>query len=1041
MKVRTSVLALSVVMAMVPSVVSSVGSIGSQVSGFGSSGTVVTNLDATGPGYSDVPARVISTENGFFVIGSQGTANASTVAIASYDKDGVLHANFGSDGIATAPQEDDGVVVSDAALVSDGIVAVGTLTNAGQTYGIVYKFTEQGALDTSFGEFESGVDTYSDGDAETFSAVEVTSDGKLVIAGTAEVDGERQPIVYRLLPDGSIDSTFGDSGVVSLRAVVPETTEGTTAINDIALQSDGKVVLAGYVEQYPDPSPSARPRFALLMRINGDGTLDESFASAGVFAYRPPDGQASGYIGINAITLQGADEKILAAGYGASSSLQSTIAVLLRVTSDGLLDPALGSSSAKVFLTQGNSFTDVTLDEGGRIIASGKKTIGQSGADVTDSFVARYSPGGVADPTFSEDGLAVFDIGNDDEALSVAMNSNGEILVAGSVEDGTDDWYITKLGSDTQLMSTVSDHAPRPGSSVELSYPADTFEAGESVAIALVTLEAVSKTTSLGSLTAADDGSASGSVTIPADAIMVPSSLVASGQTSATSVTTPITVAVDKGSNATDIDYARPGQYDVEPCASETDTDCIESTGYYTTDGEFVSAGFLQNNDPSGYVCADDHVNDHSGSMWNFPGLTNEVGNSILLVGPMIKTPNFNHNCTRAATRDTANGLVAEQVYVSFYAGILTEQGYNQMTVAEPRTDCPEPSNDNPHTAESCQRRAGPGGSELIEITMRVSGFAPAFAYTSTRDTEVIIEPMDDGGSRVTLRGRANGVPGVWDTSSFDQGSLQTADQADYIEQMWSFFMANANTANFPTECNAYGFPVVAGNHAWGGQPSWDSQAEELVFNMGAPHLRPDGEPFEGQYEARIPLEYARCLWGIDPESLITSLEVIVEDEGVERDPTEFDASITIVDDMLHIDAEGFHFSEPDVIVRTSGGSFTPLTPKRLLDTRSGDKVGELDGSGAAYELQVTGAGGVPSSGVSAVALNVTAVSTETNDFGGFVTVYPCGTRPDASNLNFTSGMTIPNSVIAPVSSSGKVCFYVYGKAHLLADVSGYFPR
>ncbi|MBL6636330.1 MAG: hypothetical protein ISP35_09055 [Ilumatobacteraceae bacterium] len=45
------------------------------------------------------------------------------------------------------------------------------------------------------------------------------------------------------------------------------------------------------------------------------------------------------------------------------------------------------------------------------------------------------------------------------------------------------------------------------------------------------------------------------------------------------------------------------------------------------------------------------------------------------------------------------------------------------------------------------------------------------------------------------------------------------------------------------------------------------------------------------------------------------------------------------------------------------------------------------------------------------------------------------------SNLNFTSGQTIPNSVIAPVSADGKVCFYVYGKTHLLADVSGYFPK
>jgi len=141
--------------------------------------------------------------------------------------------------------------------------------------------------------------------------------------------------------------------------------------------------------------------------------------------------------------------------------------------------------------------------------------------------------------------------------------------------------------------------------------------------------------------------------------------------------------------------------------------------------------------------------------------------------------------------------------------------------------------------------------------------------------------------------------------------------------------------------------------------------------------------------------------------------------------------------------SNGFGESLPSVAVTGTpkeSAAFEALTPKRLLDTRSGDKVGELDGSGAAYELQVTGKGGVPGSGVSAVALNVTAVSTEANDFGGFVTVYPCGTRPDASNLNFTSGMTIPNSVIAPVSASGKVCFCVYGKAHLLADVSGYFP-
>jgi hypothetical protein len=122
-------------------------------------------------------------------------------------------------------------------------------------------------------------------------------------------------------------------------------------------------------------------------------------------------------------------------------------------------------------------------------------------------------------------------------------------------------------------------------------------------------------------------------------------------------------------------------------------------------------------------------------------------------------------------------------------------------------------------------------------------------------------------------------------------------------------------------------------------------------------------------------------------------------------------------------------------------GGLTALSaPVRLLDTRgSGNKVGKTDGTGTPYELTVAGVSGVPSTGVAAVALNVTVVDGEATDVGGYVTVYPCGTRPDSSNLNFVNGQTVPNAVVAPLSNSGKVCFYVYGKAHLLADVSGYF--
>ena len=116
------------------------------------------------------------------------------------------------------------------------------------------------------------------------------------------------------------------------------------------------------------------------------------------------------------------------------------------------------------------------------------------------------------------------------------------------------------------------------------------------------------------------------------------------------------------------------------------------------------------------------------------------------------------------------------------------------------------------------------------------------------------------------------------------------------------------------------------------------------------------------------------------------------------------------------------------------GSGFTPVNPARILNTRGGSRV-----VNSSTELQVTGVGAIPSSGVGAVSLNVTVTTTTAGDAGGYVTVYPCGTLPDASNLNFIAGQTIPNAVITPVSASGKVCFYVYGGAHLIADINGWY--
>jgi hypothetical protein len=121
------------------------------------------------------------------------------------------------------------------------------------------------------------------------------------------------------------------------------------------------------------------------------------------------------------------------------------------------------------------------------------------------------------------------------------------------------------------------------------------------------------------------------------------------------------------------------------------------------------------------------------------------------------------------------------------------------------------------------------------------------------------------------------------------------------------------------------------------------------------------------------------------------------------------------------------------------GSGYAPATsPARLLDTRSGlgATAGQIP-AGRTLTLQVTGRGGVPSTGVAAVALNVTVTGPAA---AGFVSVYPGPTRPVASTVNYVAGQTIPNQTIVKVSSTGRVTVYAHSRTHVVVDVLGWFP-
>ena len=132
------------------------------------------------------------------------------------------------------------------------------------------------------------------------------------------------------------------------------------------------------------------------------------------------------------------------------------------------------------------------------------------------------------------------------------------------------------------------------------------------------------------------------------------------------------------------------------------------------------------------------------------------------------------------------------------------------------------------------------------------------------------------------------------------------------------------------------------------------------------------------------------------------------------------------------VDVMGYYEAVTTPVV---AGRFIGLSPVRLIDTRDTPDTLEAEFVGT---LQVAGRANVPSTGVDAVVLNVTATDAAQ---AGFLTVFPTGSDlPEASNLNLGgAGETRANQVIVKLGTGGQVDVYSSGGTDLIVDVAGYF--
>ncbi len=202
-------------------------------------------------------------------------------AIARYNTDGTPDNSFGTNGSVRNAISGGGGFDDQAysvAIQSDGkIVAAGysrVATGSGYYAFAVARYDSNGTLDNTFGTNGSVRNSISGGNGQydVANSVAIQSDGKIVAAGiSSDASGNYAFAIARYNSDGTLDSTFGTNG--SVRTTISG--GFSDQANSVAIQSDGKIVAAGYSR-----NSSGYVAFALA-RCNTNGTLDNTFGTNG----------------------------------------------------------------------------------------------------------------------------------------------------------------------------------------------------------------------------------------------------------------------------------------------------------------------------------------------------------------------------------------------------------------------------------------------------------------------------------------------------------------------------------------------------------------------------------------------------------------------------------------------------------------------------------------------------------------------------------------------------------------------------------------
>lgn len=338
---------------------------------------------------------------------------------------GEFDPGFGVNGFALAAHVE---TVSQVVELPDGKLLAAGVRNLRE--GVVYRFLADGRLDSAFGQ--SGILRLGFWLPTDQRLIAPLPDGGFVVVGYG-AGGTGNPSyvsLARYLANGAIDRAFGDNGYVyELGALA------NIGFGSVEVLPDGKIVAIGNRK----PVPPDYVRGAVAARFLANGALDMSFGNGGI-AFAPPG------IEMVSAVLQD-DGRYIIAGNTSSGDF-----ALMRFGSDGALDTGFGGASAPIVVTDIGGFDRldaISRHPDGRLLA-----IGQTRATFyppSNFAAAMYSADGILDTTFGQNGRLMVDLGDDEQALSAAVQPDGSLLIAGVQWKSNFTWALVRCTPQGQL--------------------------------------------------------------------------------------------------------------------------------------------------------------------------------------------------------------------------------------------------------------------------------------------------------------------------------------------------------------------------------------------------------------------------------------------------------------------------------------------------------------------------------------------------------------------------------------------------------------